>query len=136
MSLARITARFIGLPYRLGVVDCFSAILGYLEERGYPVPEEFEGVDRAGYADLFVASPAEAKALMVRFIDSLLPPLAPAFAVAGDILLLRLDDSLPFLAIDGGNGAIIAASEARGVGLLPKNIYTVMGAWRCRRQSL
>jgi hypothetical protein len=136
MSLARITARFIGQPYQLGLVDCFSAVLNYIEEMGYTIPPDFEGQTRTSYAALFADHPAEAKALMVRFIDSLLPEVQPAFAFAGDILLLRLGDSLPFLAIDGGNGTIIAASESRGVGLSSLRKYTVMRAWRCRRQSL
>ena len=136
MSMARITAGFIGRPYQLGITDCFSAVLEYIASCGYQIPDSFEGVTRDDYADLFEADPGAAKALMVRFVDRLLDEVPPGHAFAGDILLLRLRGQLPFLAIDGGNGNIIAASESRGVGVSPRRSYTTERAWRCRRQSL
>lgn len=136
MSLARLSAKFVGLPYQLGAMDCFSAILGYIEDRGYHVPQEFEGQTRSSYAALFTAHPQEAKAVMIRLIDTLLPTLSPTMACAGDVLLLRLGTSLPFLAIDGGNGNAIAATEHRGVTILPRKKYTIERAWRCQQQSL
>lgn len=138
MSLAAISRKFIGLPYQLGVVDCFSSILLYLAERGVILPEEYKGVRREDYPALFLAAPDTAKALMVEFMDSALPVVSPSHAFAGDILLLRLQrsDKPPFLAIDGGNGTIIAASESRGVGVTPLRHYTIERAWRCRKQSL
>lgn len=138
MSLARISAKFIGQPYRLGAMDCFAAILGYLSARGIELPAEFEGQTRATYAVFFTEQPAAAKAMMVRLMDSLLPQVAPTLAFAGDLLLLRLPDSdtLPFLAIDGGSGRVLAATIERGVCQLPRNRYQIQRAWRCRQQSL
>lgn len=138
MSLAALTSTFVGRPYRLGRTDCFSAILGYIEACGYPAPREFEGQTRDSYAALFLSQPQEAKAVMVRLIDSLLPSLTPAQAFAGDILLLRLTgtDNQPFLAIDGGNGHALAAVESRGVCQLSLRNYTVERVWRCQQRSL
>lgn len=138
MSLAALTSTFVGRPYRLGQTDCFSAILRYIEACGYPTPQEFEGQTRESYADLFLAQPQEAKTVMVRLIDSLLPSLFPAQAFAGDILLLRLTgtDSPPFLAIDGGNGHALAAVESRGICQLSLRNYTIERVWRCQQHSL
>ncbi|MBU2539167.1 MAG: hypothetical protein KKH22_12095 [Proteobacteria bacterium] len=138
MSLAEISRKFIGMPYRLGVVDCFSSILLYMEERGATIPAEFMGVSRADYAAMFQSNPEEAKALMVRFMDSMFPSVEPPFAFAGDILLLRLvrSDKPAFLGIDGGNGNIIAAAESRGICVLHLKNYTIERAWRCRQHSL
>lgn len=146
-SLARISAKFVGQPYQLGAMDCFASILGYLAERGLALPEEFEGQTRATYATLFVEQPQEAKAMMIRLMDSLLPVIEPPKAFAGDILLLRLNahpvhsvyqspPPLPFLAIDGGNGRVLAATIERGVCQLPRNRYQIVRAWACRQQSL
>jgi hypothetical protein len=138
MSLAAISAKFIGLPYQLGAVDCFSAILLYLAERGLAIPDEYQGVKRQDYPALFLSDPIAAKALMVEFMDSTLPLVSPPFAFAGDILLLRLQnsDTPPFLAIDGGNGNIIAASESHGIGVSSIRHYNIERAWRCQQQSL
>ena len=138
MSLASISQKFIGLPYRLGAMDCFSSILLYLEERGLVLPDEYQGVRREDYPALFKASPERAKALMVEFMDATLPVVSGSHACAGDILLLRLinSDKPPFLAIDGGNGSIIAAAESRGVVQLPRKHYAIERAWRCRQRSL
>jgi len=138
MSLASISRKFIGLPYQLGAVDCFSSILIYLAECGIAVPDEYHGVRREDYAALFQDQPEAAKALMVEFMNSMFPTIEPGFAFAGDILLLRLQrsDKPPFLAIDGGNGNIIAAAESRGVCVLPLKNYTIERAWRCRQHSL
>lgn len=137
ISLAALTSTFVGRPYQLGQTDCFSAILGYIEERGYPTPQEFEGQTRDSYAALFLAQPQEAKAVMIRLIDSLLPRLDPAQAFAGDILLLRLTgaDKPLFLAIDGGNGHALAAVESRGICQLSLRNYTIERVWRCQQQS-
>lgn len=138
MSLAEISKKFIGMPYHLGVVDCFSAILIYLSECGVTIPAEYKGVRREDYPALFLADPAAAKALMVEFMDSMLPTVEPHFAFAGDILLLRLtrSDKPPFLAIDGGNGHIIAAAESRGIGVSSIKPYNIERGWRCHKHSL
>lgn len=137
-SLARISAKFVGQPYQLGAMDCFASILGYLTERGLALPEEFEGQTRESYAAFFVEQPEEAKAVMIRLMDSLLPTVEPHRAFAGDLLLLRLadTDTLPFLTIDGGNGRVLAATIERGVCQLPRNRYQIVRAWACRQQSL
>lgn len=138
MSLANISRKFIGLPYQLGVVDCFGSILLYLEECGATIPADFMGVRREDYAAMFQSRPEEAKALMVQFMDAMFPTVDPPFAFAGDVLLLRLvrSDKPAFLGIDGGNGYIIAAAESRGICVLHLKNYTIERAWRCRQQSL
>jgi len=136
MSLARITAGFVGKPYQLGAVDCFAAILDYLAQLGIELPVDFEGYTRQSYAALYLSDPEAAKAMMIRLIDSLLPKVAPAMVLAGDLLLLRLDGSLPFLAIDGGNGRVLAATIEHGICQLPRNRYRIIRGWRCRQQSL
>ncbi len=138
MSLAALTSTFVGRPYQLGHTDCFSAILGYIEARGFQTPQEFEGQTRDSYAALFLSHPTEAKAVMIRLIDSLLPRLEPGMAFAGDILLLRLtgSDKPPFLAIDGGNGHALAAVASRGICQISLRNYTIERVWRCQQQSL
>lgn len=139
IRLADISRRLVGRRYRLGECDCFSVVLDYLGQAGVAVPEEFRGQTRTSYPALYRSFPMGAKALMLELIGSLLEEIDPGRAVAGDVLLLQLarEDSgrLPFLAIDGGNGHVLAASDKIGVGVFPGRHYQRLRAWRCRQQS-
>ena len=137
MIFAQLTAKLVGQAYKLGQVDCFSAILQYLEFQGVEIPDEYQGQTRDTYAQFFQDDPVAAKGLMVAFMAECLDEIKPHQAFAGDIMLLTLNDSnaLPFLAINGGNGNIIAASESRGVSVTPLKHYTIGRCWRCPRPS-
>jgi len=132
-TFAELTARLVSRPYRLGEVDCFSTILVYLQARRVPLPAEFEGQTRHTYPDLYKTDPEGAKALAIRFLESVLDEVPPHTAIAGDILVLRLPGNPPFLAIDGGNGQVVAASVEHGVRPLAKRHYKVERCFRCPR---
>lgn len=136
MNLAIITSKLVGLEYELGRMDCFSMIINYLILRGETIPDSFQGQTMATYADLFKTDPVRAKEIMLDLMVFLLDEIAVVKAFAGDVLLLELSDYPPFLAIDGGNGVVVAASPTRGVSPIGKNLYTVRRAFRCRKRSL
>lgn len=140
LKLAELTTRLVGQPYALGSqqgLDCFSAVVEYLRTRGVEVPADFEGHSTTEYKALFLSDPSEAKRLMVELVSSLLDEILPSFAFAGDILLARTPGSetlsQSFLAIHGGNGCMLAATEEKGIYPLPIRVYEIVRAFRIRR---
>lgn len=140
LKLSQLTTQLVGRPYALSStkgLDCFSAVVEYLRLRSVLVPADFEGHSTSEYKALFLSDPSEAKYLMVKFMSSLLDEIRPAFAFAGDILLAHPPgedaSSQNFLAIHGGNGVMLAATEERGIFPLPIRVYEISRAFRIRR---
>lgn len=132
MSLASITAKLVGQQYELGIQDCFALIIHYLRLQACPVPKEFHGYTMDTYKDLFLRRPAAAKILMVKLMAEILDEVPTHQAFAGDIMLLSLGED-KFLAINGGNSNIVAASKVRGVAVTPLKHYTIERVFRCRK---
>ena len=138
--LAEITSCYLMRPYALGSrdgFDCFSLIHDYLGRVGAELPDEFQGQTLQSYASLFDRDSGEAKRVMVEFVASVTDEIEPHRAFAGDILLLKLtgSEALPFLAIHAGQNLAIAASCEFGVRPWELGHYTIVRAFRCRRQS-
>ncbi len=132
-SFCRIVGELVNRPYKLGEVDCFRSIADYLESIGLALPDEFGGQTWASYPDFYRSQPEQAKALVVDLFDSLLPQIDPRRTLAGDLLLLAYKDSLPFMAIHGGNGNIITAAEAHGFRVFLGNKFTRLKGWSCQQ---
>lgn len=140
MTLARYTSKIVGIPYKLGGMagengaDCFNTIWAYLSER-INLPVEYEGLTIDTYAELYERDPDQAKCIMIRLMKDLLEEIPPHQAIAGDILLVNIKLGVSvadFLAIDGGNGKIVIATEEDGVSLWPKRFYIIKEAYRCQ----
>lgn len=134
--LVELTKDYMGSPYCLGSNDCFSLIYDYMGKVGVDLPEEWEGLTLLNYAQLFEDDPKEAKDKMIEFVGTVANEIPVGMAFAGDILLLRLkesSDSLPFLAIHGGQTMCIAASKEYGVRAWSLEFYTIERVWRCRK---
>lgn len=138
--LARYTSTITGLPYKLGGpadvkgADCFSVVWDYLLYKNINLPNEYEGLTIDTYAQLYRTDPEQAKCIMIRLMKDLLMEIPPHSAVAGDILRLECKlgaDVVDFLAIDGGNGRFIMATEKSGVTIWKKRFYNVREAYRC-----
>ena len=139
INLLKISQALVGSPYCLGSwdrkkgLDCFSLVGSYLKMRGVTLDREMEGVKIDDYKELFLREPEKAKALMVLYIEKHMDELPISKRLAGDVLLLSLANQGTFLAIDGGNGNIVAASEENGVSVTPLNHYSIEKAFRCRK---
>lgn len=141
VCIAEITRAYISKPYALGTpgqgLDCFSLVYDYLKTRmGDQIPDTFRGLTLDTYGEVFQADPVGAKSIMVDFISEHLQEIPPGMAFAGDILLLQLTgtDTMPFLAIHGGQSQAVAASPEYGVRPWSLSHYTIKRAWRCHRQ--
>lgn len=133
-SLTGLTVDLIGAGYKLGTMDCFTLIVEYLRRRGLSPPDKFKGYSMETYAELYQKEPKFAKELMVSYVDQFLERIpATAHSVPGDIVLVRLRGRTEaiVLAIDGGNGHLVLATEERGVTVIPSRYYTKLRSWKC-----
>jgi len=138
MNLAKISSRFIGIPYELGRMDCFMAVVRYLQEKGCaPNINEYQGITLETYAEVFLNDPERAKNIMVQLMDDYFSVIESKKAAPGDIALLKLrgNSAPPFLGIIAGNAIIIIATEQDGVTTYPLKHYKILRAWRCQRQQ-
>lgn len=133
MNLSAISKHLVGRGYDLGTMDCFSLTLEYLILRGCEIPEEFMGQTRDTYADLFLSDPKKAKSIMIKFMEHYTDEIPASKCFAGDMVLMSSAGSLPFLAIDGGNGNCIGATECSGVRVLPMRFYDIEKVFRWRK---
>lgn len=132
-NFCRIVGDLVNRPYKLGEVDCFRSIMEYVEILGVDFPQEFEGQTLESYPEFYRSHPEEAKALVVKLFDTLLPPVECNRALAGDVLLLKYRDNPPFLAIHGGNCNVITASEACGFRVYLGNRFVRLKGWSCQQ---
>lgn len=128
------TERKIAEQYELGKVDCFRLCYDFIVENGTELPDGIGNVTIHNYARLFKDDPQKAIHTMIRFMETNLEEIKPNQAFAGDILLLRLNGSHPFLAIHGGNGNIISATEEYGVRTTPIKHYKLKRAFKCHKR--
>lgn len=137
LNLARRMAQYVGRPYEAGATDCFSLVYQFIGER-MALPDTFQGLTMQDYYPLFESDPVRAKQIMVEFCEAHLEEVQPAYAFAGDVLLvhLRKRNSSPFLAIHGGQTTLIAATKDRGVVAMPMQAFDILRGWRCQQRSL
>ena len=134
MRLLERTQKLIGVKYELGTNDCFSLIINYLKRCEVEVPLVHQGYKVDDYAEDYRSNPTKMMRVGVDLIASLTTELPPAFAVAGDILLVQFEDN-ESLVIDGGNGTIIAATEESGTVVLNQHGYVVNRVFRCPQEN-
>lgn len=130
-NLAKMSALVLGKPFELGCMDCFMLVIDYLRQRGFQLPEEYNGYTLQSYGDLYLDNPNRAREVMVGCLDVMLKQIPAGKVVPGDILLIKLKGTSEgfFLAINGGNGNALLVSESRGVISLPIRFYKILKGW-------
>lgn len=121
----------MGQQYELGKMDCFSLILNYCDIIEYVVPEEYMGLTRETYKDLYLSSPVRAKEIMICFMQDHFEEINLSDFFTGDIALLRFNKHI-FLGIASGNGTVISANIKEGVHLIQLGQYKMERVFRCR----
>jgi hypothetical protein len=130
MNLARITQQLTGQKYELGEWDCFRIVHHYLQLQGVALPDEWRGHTLESYAELYQQDKDTAKALQIEFVAEHLKGKPVSRAFAGDIVLAACKrNGAQVLAIHGGNGYIITASNRDGVKPRKRQYYDILRAW-------
>jgi cell wall-associated NlpC family hydrolase len=141
LRLAKVAAKFVGAPYRLGGrsrnegYDCLSLVLGLAEEWGIRIPEGFEGIEAGTYPAYWESDPESAKAMLIRFAASLGGEVLPHHAFAGDLLVLRprLQPEIVILGLHAGGDLVLSAFTDLGVALLSLRLFRIEKAVRWAR---
>ncbi|UYY60100.1 DUF6950 family protein [Sphingomonas sp. S2-65] len=117
-------------PLRLGTNDCVRMIAAHLRKLGRKVKLPPSGSYRT-VASATKALKAAGFASVGEALDALgLERIAPAAAVAGDIIQMPAVDSLGAFAIALGNGRVVAYHEAIGGGVQVLQPLEYVAAWR------
>jgi hypothetical protein len=141
MNLSNITARFIGVSYKLGSLnrkeglDCFSLIVNYLREIGYDINSDiiYKGFDFNNYGKAFQKYP-DILNVAIEWFSEFLEEIPTHRAVAGDIIYASLKNNAPAFGIEAGNGYMITVTVERGVTALNKKHYDIERVFKCRKQ--
>ena len=124
-TFANVIEKYRRRKYALGDpsrgIDCANLLFGVYEDLGLILPQEFEGVTRESYADLFRSDPAKASAIFYRFLWSLGRSVEINFSVRGDLMVFkRRNEVFPGISLGGGN--VLLVSEF-GVLCVPSRAY-------------
>jgi len=124
--------QIINKPYELGKLDCFALILEYAEIVGHELPEKFMGYGIHDYLEFYPEDLDFSEKWLVGFMQECFGEIKISKARTGDIVLLSLNDSFPFLGIKCGNGRVIGATKEYGTRVMPLRPYKTLRAFQCR----
>lgn len=140
LNMVRVTSQFVDSPYALGQAsrsqgfDCISLLLGMAAKMDLSVPDEFEGVTRETYPELWDTNKEKAKAVLFRFLSTLGKEITPAFAFTGDLLILKNRQTGTLtIGIHAGGDKIMSAFTDVGVKVIDLRLYKIKRAFRWRR---
>ena len=137
IQLASLTSKWMGAPYeeygnkpKRGC-DCFSFMLSMLEDYGIKLPDEFEGIKRDNYMNLWYKSRNKAIKMIHRFLLSVTTEKELNRLRSGDMILAKhkkLNEKL--FAMYAGNSKIIIVNQKYGVLAMPIREVKVMNVYR------
>lgn len=128
----------IGKSYELGKTDCLSVVLDLCGLLGVLVPDEFEGVPKAGYAEFYRKNPDGAMEVFARWIATVADEVHPSKMFTRDILLVRARTTgtgKVSVMIHAGRNRMMSAfaGRVRRVELALIDDYEVLKVYRLRR---
>jgi len=140
LNMVGVTSQFVGSPYALGHAsrsqgfDCISLLLAMANKMDLPVPDEFEGVTRETYPELWNTDKEKAKAVLFRFLATLGEEVKPKFAFTGDLLILKNRQTGTLtIGIHAGGDKIMSAFTDVGIKVIDLRLYKIKRAFRWRR---
>ena len=98
--------------------DCLNFLLFFYEDMGFVFPDQFEGVTRKTYAELWKSDNQRAKEIMKRFLFSVGDEINPHYMLRGDLLIFEGKEFGSFPGIYLGNGNVQITFDV-GVQVLP-----------------
>lgn len=136
MKLLDFSKEYIGKKYELGETDCFAIVFKYLKALNPSLPTEFGDISWTSYPTLFKLDKDEAYKKMLHFVEKFFPEKDVSLSLPGDILLVQLRDSDPFLSINVGNGNLLASCPSLGVNIVSRSYYKILRCFLCHKRSL
>jgi len=149
-SLARITAKYVGAPYKLGGksktegFDCLSLIVALARDFKKEMVQDFKGIKmdqdlkrmiETDYVEVWISDRDKVKQLMFDFVSSLGDPIPPSKAFVGDLLILeskRLKEIT--IGIHAGGDLILSAFTNAGVKLAKMSLFNIRAAYKWKEK--
>lgn len=132
MKKAEAFRQLLNKSYKFGKMDCFALILKYAEIVGHELPDEHMDYGIHDYVEFYPDDLEFSEEWLTTFMQEYFGEIQIGKALTGDIVLLRLNDSFPFLGIKCGNGKVIGATKEYGTRVMPLRPYKTERAFRCR----
>lgn len=85
--------------------DCLNSLMTFYRELGVKFPEEFEGWTLENYGRRALADPEAAHEQFEKFALTLGREINPSYLIAGDLLLIKLQDDRIYAGVYLGNGS-------------------------------
>ena len=116
LDLSQNMSRFVDCKYALGDVskgwDCLSFILDLYEGMGIEWPEEYNGITRENYGELWKSGGGRVE--FEEFLLSLGESVKPGNLRRGDLVVFRMNDGNVAPGVYTGNGNIHVITEKGG----------------------
>ena len=138
MIWAKLTARFVGKPYRAGATgpdayDCLGLIIRAQRKLGWEMPKEFEGWTLENYAQRFESDPKAGIETLERYLDTHCERVDVRYLRRGDIVIVRQNhNGVRFPGLYAGKRqflTVITGQKVRIFGADSK-LFTILAAWR------
>jgi cell wall-associated NlpC family hydrolase len=137
IKLAEITSKWINAQYTpYGTkpedgCDCFSMFLDFLEYYQINIPEEWDGVTRTNYMDLWYSDREKAIETLIDFLNFYSIEKKPNEIKSGDLLICKLKRTNElFFTIYAGNDKILYVTNKYGVGVAPLRLIEIQKIFR------
>lgn len=137
IRLASLTSKWMGTPYeeygnepKKGC-DCLSFILNILEEYGYNIPDDFEGLTKDNYMDAWYKNKDKTIKKLHRFLLSVTTKKEPNKMRSGDIILAKhkkVDEKM--FIMYAGNSKVIIVNQKFGVLAMPIREVNIINVYR------
>jgi hypothetical protein len=125
-ALEKTLAKYRGRPRDWKTIDCVRMLRSHLVAMGHKKVPKLPRYSSALGAKR--ALKAAGFATIAEMIDSILPRIAPAMALPGDVLLVRGDEGFDAVTLSLGHKAFGWHEEAEGAVVLV--LHEIEGAWR------
>jgi len=137
MNLAKITQKYVGVPYCLGGksvddgLDCFSLLLYLAKENHIEIPDSFEGVPVDNYVSLWNNDRLKAKKTLIRFVQNLGKEIPVGKCFAGDLLILKFKGTGEMsIGMHAGKNLVLTVFIDEGVQLVTMDQLKIKRAYR------
>jgi len=140
LKMAERTSKVVGTPYKLGEekpgvgFDCLSLLHHMGTKAGFEVPTEFEGYTMETYKEFWNRDKKGAMEVFTRLIASLGEEIKPAFAFAGDLLIVKSKRTKAIsMGLHAGGDKVLTVFEDAGVSFADLSMVKILRAFRWRK---
>ena len=143
LNLMKISSKLVGKKFAAGFdkykagkgLDCFSLIIEYFRLRGKEITgeEKHFGYKVKDYLRIYDESQVKAIGLATSLLGTFMEKINKEFSNPGDVLVLKnkkIKFDIIHFGIETANSKVIVAVNQKGVEVIEKKYFEVLGAYR------